>query len=181
MGWDGLLAETGRRSPVRATRSGRCLFVCCRVCSQTPYRSVAICLGVGIGCLAGVMRRSVSFGEEFRRIQRGSSLPFGSAPRRICAVLQGRDHCAPGAALERVQAETYDSKWSRHIGDGNTENGTWMGVTCLSCFDWLCLSRRDDIGWRTDPSHPMRQSISFAQSAEICHSMVHLNPVIKPY
>jgi len=49
----GLLAETGRRSPVRATRSGRRLFVCCRVCSQTPYRSVAICLGIGIGCLRG--------------------------------------------------------------------------------------------------------------------------------
>ena len=126
---------------------------------------------------AGVMRRSVSFGEEFRRIQRGSSLLFGSAPRRICAVLQGRDHCAlarPRNGCKRKRMR-YDSKWSRHIGDGNTENGTWMGVTCLSCFDWLCLSRRDDIGWRTDPSHPMRQSVSFAQSAEICHSMVHLN------
>ena len=26
-----------------------------------------------------------------------------------------------------------------------------MGVTCLSCLDRLCLSRRDDIGRRTDP------------------------------
>ena len=36
---------------------------------------------------AGVMRRSVSFGEEFRRIQRGSSLPFGSAAVRLRAQL----------------------------------------------------------------------------------------------
>ena len=35
----------------------------------------------------GVMRRSVSFGEEFRRIQRGSSLPFDSAAVRRRARL----------------------------------------------------------------------------------------------
>ena len=32
---------------------------------------------------AGVMRRSVSFGEKFRRIQRDSSLPFGRAAVRL--------------------------------------------------------------------------------------------------
>ena len=123
---------------------------------------------------AGVMRRSVKNFAEFNVAN----------PSHSVALLDGFALCfkaettaplaRPGNVCKRKRMR-YDSKWSRHIGDGNTENGTWMGVTCLSCFDWLCLSRRDDIGWRTDPSHPMRQSIGFAQSAEICHSMVHLN------
>ena len=50
---DGLLAVTGADRLSVPPKGGRRLFVCCRVCSQTPYRSVAICLGVGIGCLRG--------------------------------------------------------------------------------------------------------------------------------